>query len=156
MKTTFEGIDYDFIEIGTSDFQTLIEEASDEAIGLSVEPISYYLNKLPNPKNVTKVNAALSDKDGELNIYYIDEKYIEPYGLPWWVRGSNSINKPHPFTVQEIGQELYDKLVTIEAVPVIGWNTLIRDYKIKSIKYLKVDTEGHDHVILNAYLDICE
>ena len=46
MKTIFEGIDYDFIEIGTSDFQTLIEEASDEAIGLSVEPISYYLNKL--------------------------------------------------------------------------------------------------------------
>ena len=156
MKTKFEGIDYDFIEIGTSDFQTLIEDASDDAIGLSVEPISYYLNKLPNPKNVTKVQAALSNVDGQLDIYYIDEKYIEPYGLPWWVRGSNSINKPHPFSVQEIGQELYDKLVTIEPVPVISWNTLIENHKIKSIKYLKVDTEGHDHVILNAYLDICE
>ena len=69
MKTIFEGIDYDFIEIGTSDFQTLIEEASDEAIGLSVEPISYYLNKLPNPKNVglglpnsiSKLEEALTD-----------------------------------------------------------------------------------------------
>ena len=33
---------------------------------------------------------------------------------------------------------------------------LFLNFNSKSIKYLKVDTEGHDHVILNAYLDICE
>jgi len=33
---------FDFIEIGTSYFQTLIEEASDDSLGLSVEPLRIY------------------------------------------------------------------------------------------------------------------
>ena len=45
---------YNFVEIGTSDFDTLIEGADDEQVGLSIEPIAYYLNKLPDKKNVKK------------------------------------------------------------------------------------------------------
>jgi hypothetical protein len=33
-------IDYDFIEIGTSSFQALIMNCSDETVGLSIEPKS--------------------------------------------------------------------------------------------------------------------
>jgi hypothetical protein len=32
---------YDFIEIGTSNFDTLIEAADDTTVGLSIEPVGY-------------------------------------------------------------------------------------------------------------------
>ena len=36
---------YDFIEIGTSDFDTLIETSNDNTVGISIEPIKYYINR---------------------------------------------------------------------------------------------------------------
>lgn len=147
---------YDFIEIGTSDFDTLIEEADNNTKGISIEPLKFYLDRLPSKANVVKYQAAVSDLDGSMDIYYIEEEKIKEHKLPWWVRGSNSVGRPHPFTVQEIGEELYNKLVTIDKVPTVSWKTLIKEFKIKKIKYLKVDTEGYDTVILNAYLDACE
>jgi FkbM family methyltransferase len=150
------GIDYDFIEIGTSDFDTLIEESDDNKKGISIEPIKFYIDRLPNKKNVNKIQAAMSSEEGYIDIYYIEEEKIINNNLPWWVRGSNSINKPHPFTVKEIGKELYDNLVTIEKVPTITWKNLIKNYNIKSIDYLKIDTEGYDHIILKEYLKECE
>jgi FkbM family methyltransferase len=149
-------IHYDFIEIGTSDFDTLIEESDDLKNGISIEPIKFYIDRLPNKKNVKKIQAAMSNEEGSIDIYYIEEEKILKNNLPWWVRGSNSINKPHPFTIKEIGKSLYDELVTIEKVPTITWNKLINDYKVKSIDFLKIDTEGYDHIILEEYLKECE
>ena len=37
---------YDFIEIGTSDFDTLIETSNNDTVGISIEPIKYYLDNL--------------------------------------------------------------------------------------------------------------
>ncbi len=146
---------FDFIEIGTSDFDTLIESSDDNTIGISIEPIKYYLNRLPNKKNVLKIQSALTTTDGYADVYYIDQTKIKEYNLPWWVRGSNSINAPHPFVIKEIGEELYDKLVTIEKVPTISWKTLIESYGVDSIGHLKIDTEGHDHIIFKDFLDYC-
>ena len=41
---------YNFIEIGTSNFDALIEECNDNSKGISVEPIKHYLDALPNKK----------------------------------------------------------------------------------------------------------
>ena len=147
---------YDFIEIGTSDFDTLIETSNDDTVGISIEPINYYINRLPNKKNIVKVQAALSTTDGEVDVYYIDDWKIEENNLPWWVRGSNSINNPHPFAIKELGEELYNSLVTIEKVPTISWETLINTYNVGSVDYLKIDTEGHDHIIFRDFLNYCE
>lgn len=147
---------YEFIEIGTSDFDTLIQNCSDTTKGISIEPIGYYINRLPNKDNVIKVQAAMSDNEGYIDVYYIEDNKILENNLPWWVRGSNSVNKPHPFTIKCIGEDVYNKLVTIDKVPTITWSKLINDYNVKSIDYLKIDTEGYDHIILNAYLDMCE
>ena len=147
---------YDFIEIGTSDFDTLIETSNDDTVGISIEPIKYYINRLPNKQNVIKVQAALSTTDGEVDVYYIDDWKIEENNLPWWVRGSNSINNPHPFAIKELGEELYNSLVTIEKVPTISWKTLIDTYGVESIGYLKIDTEGHDHIIFRDFLNYCK
>ena len=147
---------YDFIEIGTSDFDTLIGDSNDDTVGISIEPIKYYINRLPNKQNVIKVQAALSTEDGEVDVYYIDDCKIKENNLPWWVRGSNSINNAHPFVIKELGEELYNSLVTVEKVPTISWGTLIDTYGVGSIGYLKIDTEGHDHIIFRDFLNYCK
>lgn len=147
---------YDFIEVGTSDFHTLIEQADENTVGLSIEPINSYLESLPNKKNVIKVNAALSNYDGEIEIYHIGLNEMNANGLPFWVRGCNSVNKPHEYTRNKIGHELYDSIVKKTKVPTLSWNTLIENYNIGSIGYLKIDTEGHEHIILKDYFEMCE
>ena len=52
-------MDIDFIEIGTSNFDTLIEKvpddiASDAIIGYSIDILQTYLDDLPTKKNVVK------------------------------------------------------------------------------------------------------
>jgi hypothetical protein len=46
---------YDFLEIGTSAFHTLLQLVADHQKGISVEPLKDYLNFLPSPPNVHKV-----------------------------------------------------------------------------------------------------
>jgi len=147
---------YDFIEIGTSDFDTLIETSDDKTVGLSIEPIKYYLDRLPERKNVKKLQVAVSDTNGFMDIYYIPNEKMVEYSLPFWVRGTNSINQPHPFALKKIGEEIYNKIVQIDKVPTITWDTLVKQENIKTIDFLKIDTEGHDHVILKDYLNLCE
>jgi FkbM family methyltransferase len=146
-------IDYDFIEIGTSNFHALIIDCPDDTVGLSIEPLQKYLNDLPNKPNVTKVAAAVSDQDGEIDIYNIPLVDIHKHNLPIWVKGTNSVSKPHEYARQKLGAELYDSIVSVDRVKTISWKTLILDYKIRTIDYLKIDTEGHDHVILKSYFE---
>ena len=145
---------YDFIEIGTSDFRTLIQTCKDNEIGLSIEPIKMYLDSLPDKSNVTKVNCAISNINGTIDVYYVKPEDIIKYNLPNWVRGCNSINKPHPTVLNLLGDK-HDSVITKEVVQVINWSRLVDIYKIESIKYLKIDTEGHDGLILDDYYNTC-
>ena len=56
------GLDLDFVEIGTSNFETLIQLASEDSKGLSVEGLKMYQDQLPDKPNVQKVNAAISSE----------------------------------------------------------------------------------------------
>ncbi len=143
---------YDFIEIGTSDFKTLIE--SDKGIGLSVEPLKLYLDNLPDRENVTKVNYGISNVVGETSIYYVKPDDIVKYNLPIWVRGCNSINAPHP-SIQSLLGDQHDEIITIDVVKIVNWEVLIKEYNITSVHFLKIDTEGHDAVILRDYYENC-
>ena len=147
---------YDFIEIGTSDFETEIEKCDDNSIGLSIEPLINYLNKLPNKKLVTKVNCAVSNYDGKVNIFYVSEENIEKHNLPDGFKGCNTINKPHPITKGFVfGYSVPDEAISSIEVEVKSVKTLFEEYNVESIKYIKVDTEGHDCVIINDYFDVC-
>jgi hypothetical protein len=72
---------YDFVEIGTSDFDTLIQICDENTVGISVEPIKYYLDRLPNKSNVIKLQSALSTNDGECDVYYISDDDIQKHSL---------------------------------------------------------------------------
>jgi hypothetical protein len=146
---------YDFIEIGTSDFNTLIQKASPSTVGLSVEPLKDYLDRLPTKPHVQKVNSAVSKRSGSIDLYYVPDAVRIEKGLPSWMKGTNSIGAPHPTVVRYLEKHgLPQSIVQHKKVPVLSVERLFRRYHVGSLDYLKVDTEGHDTVIVNAYLDL--
>lgn len=143
-------IGYNFIEIGTSDFETFIQNANDE-VGLSVDALSCYLKRLPDKQNVKKINAAITNNktSNTIKMYYIKPEIIEKYNLPYWLKGCNTVNDYHPLHYEQ----KVTHLVTIEEVPLKNVSELMIENKVGGIDYLKTDTEGHDITIIRGFLD---
>ena len=137
---------YDFIEIGTSNFYTLIQTADDNTVGLSIEPIKYYLDQLPNRAKVQKLNVAISrtDEGGVLDVYYIPESVIVAHGLPDWLRGCNTVGQYH-FEHTKLG---ITHLVVKQSVSIVSIQQIFNDYDVTELDYLKIDTEGSDSSIM--------
>jgi hypothetical protein len=143
---------YNFIEIGTSDFHTLLQ-TTEGLIGLSIDPIKIYLNNLPNNPHVIKLNCAISNRDGVADVFWLDPKDIEEYNLSWYLRGCNSIIKPHILTTKELEEKKLEFLIKQTTCEMITWKTLIERYDVRELDTLKIDTEGHDCVIINDIID---
>ena len=139
-------IDYNFVEIGTSNFRTLTETAGNSTLGLAIEPLDDYLRQLPAKPGITKVNVAVSDRAGSAQIYYIPEKVIESHRLPAWFKGCNSMHTPHPLHVKHKILDLCKTSTVAVVTPAQLWGA----YGIRRVGMLKIDTEGHDCIILNS------
>ena len=137
---------YDFIEIGTSNFDTLIQTIDDPVVGISIEPIRYYLDQLPNRAGVTKICVAVSrdNTSGHLGVYYVPERTIRARGLPGWLRGCNCIGDYHP---RHIELAVCD-LVQIDTVEIVPIGEIFDKHDVTELDYLKIDTEGSDADIL--------
>lgn len=163
-------IDYDFIEIGTCFMDTLIEKAVLER-GLSVEPIKEYLDRLENKINVTKIHGAVvSDEDETgLDVFYVEESDIDKYNLGSWMKGCNSIGKPHDFHTNYFAcpwtwhnhpdrkslptTNLFNiGIVKQKSIPCYTYKKLMNMYDIGRVNKLKIDTEGYDCKILKSVL----
>ena len=146
-------ISYDFVEIGTAYFDTVIEK-NDGRVGLSIDVIQEYLDMLPENSNVTKICCAISNSYDNLTVY----KPIFPDNYPKWLSGCVSVAKPHKHVMEYCKNNNlpYENFVTTRIVETIPVNELIKRYNINSVKFLKIDTEGHDTIILNDWLDCCE
>jgi hypothetical protein len=145
---------YDFIEIGTSNFDTLIEAADDNTVGLSIEPIKYYLDQLPDRARVKKLALAVSRSQapGQMQVYYVPERTIRARGLPDWLRGCNSVGDYHPKHIELMVRDL----VQIDSVDVVPIGDIFNLYDVTELDYLKIDTEGADCEImytLSLFLD---
>jgi hypothetical protein len=140
--------DYDFIEIGTSDFETEIQNAGLKR-GISIEPVKRYLDALPNPPYVTKIHGAVSNVSGTIDVYSISPEDIQKHNLPDWIRGCNTVNAVHPVYTGRVP----DDIVIKDQVPVYTFSDIVNMCHVNSCKYLKMDTEGHDVTILQSYLD---
>ena len=144
----------DYIEIGASDFDTEVQK-EDTRVGITVEPVLYYINRLPDKAGCKKINAAISDKSGVVDVYHIPDDTISAHGLPDWVRGCNSIGGYHPTVVKLLrdrGIQSSDAIVT-NRVACIKLIDLVVANGIEGVYYLKVDTEGHDTTILKHYFE---
>jgi len=146
-----------FIEIGTCDFDTnlpLIEGG--EWKGIMCEPAPIYFGNLKkqseeikNSENLILENLAISDYNGRLEFVVARSDHNTENS---WQRGISSVVSDH-----HTGERLFDydenkNLIaeTIE-VPCLTLDELIHKHKIESIDYLKIDTEGHEMNIIDAY-----
>lgn len=138
-----------FLDIGTSDFDISSFQLENSKTCLLVEPLQNYLDNIPNSPNIIKANYAISNVEDFVNIFYITEENIKKYNLPYWVKGCNKINTKHPTIVNLLQQlNLDENIIFCKKVKCISFNTLLKLYNITHIESLKIDTEGHDHVIL--------
>lgn len=148
----------DFIEVGTSDFDTLVQKASNDDLGLSIEPLRAYLDRLPSPSNCEKLCAAISDRDGVATVFHVRPERVVELGLSSWVRGCNTLGAPHPAVVKLLKSQGLDPAAVLEqeTVPVYRLATVFRRFGLSGAFRLKVDTEGHDGVILEDFFAHCE
>ncbi len=130
------------IEIGTSDFRTNAGKRN----GIYIEPVKEHFDRLPECQ---KENVAISNYEGEIVLFYIPSEVIRRENLPNWVRGCNSVAEPHPTLVVN-GWFQFCKEETVQVVRI---KSIIDKYEVKEIHFLKIDTEGHDCIILNDFLD---
>jgi FkbM family methyltransferase len=144
---------YNYIEIGTSDFDTEIQKDNNNH-GISIEPIKYYYDKLPIKENSTKLNIAISDYIGKCYVYYLSEDTIKKYNFPEYIRGCNCINRYHPEVIITCNNRNIDinSIYEKQDVDVTTLYQIMVEYNIDGLYYLKIDTEGHDTVILNNFL----
>tara|TARA_R100000664_G_scaffold8566_1_gene14056 strand:+ start:3840 stop:4451 length:612 start_codon:yes stop_codon:yes gene_type:complete len=135
----------DFIEVGTSDFDSLLQSSKENAKGISIEPLQEYLDRLPSKKNIFKVCKGISDKRiPSAIIYYIPPRIIEHLKLPDWLKGCNSFFKKH------LQHKIYEEYVACDCVEIVRFVDIVNEFKVSSVKLLKLDCEGHDLVILKS------
>jgi FkbM family methyltransferase len=111
-----------------------------------VDAVKYYIDALPTKENCIKLNLGISNVNTVLNVYYIPEESIEKNNLPEWFKGCNCINTFHPLHIKHN----VTHLCKIDQVKVITSSELFYQNKVKTVDFLKIDTEGHDCIILNA------
>jgi hypothetical protein len=150
---------FDFIEIGTCDFDTIIQTCPDAWRGLSVDAVQLYLDRLPDKANVTKVccgvTGATKSADERTDVFYIQPDDIARNKLPSWLRGCNSIKKPHPTALWKLRPATFWKLCRRAKVPLYSMEQLMNKYGVGSVDFLKIDAEGHDCNILQGLVRHC-
>jgi FkbM family methyltransferase len=140
---------FDYIEIGTSDFETMCQEHPN-LVGLSIEPLDIYCNRLPAQENLIRVNCAISNFKGHGVVWYVHPDDIDAYDLPQWLKGCNSFNSIHPSTKAELDKRELSHLLRFKYVEVLTWKDLVARYDITQVNYLKIDTEGLDFDIIKT------
>ena len=146
---------YDYVDIGTCDFDTSYDVAKPGEQVLLVEPLQYYLDRIPDRKDQKKANVAVSASSGRITVYHVPDVTIHLFDLPRWVRGCNSIGIRHP-TVDNLlkHRNLPLSLVNKTEVEVITFRELCSRYQITEINKLKIDTEGHETFIMPTVLEM--
>lgn len=148
----------DFIEIGTSDFDTEIGKVAEYQNGISIEAVKYYYDKLPVVSNVITHHLAVSDDTGTCTISYVDPAIVEELSrnnpsAHQWIKGCNTINNDHPLLQSYLLiNNLSRDIVISEEVEKNTLFNVVRDDGVTGIYYLKIDTEGHDVIILHKFI----
>jgi hypothetical protein len=143
-----------FIEIGVCDFETLLPLADNGWEGILVEPMKYYMDKLPRKENIYYENSCILPKsdipdDKIVDIQYWDFDFIKSKGEEGeWMKGISSTDLHMNCFIANPQWNKYVKKTKINA---ISLDELILKYNVKQIDFLKIDIEGKDFDILNDY-----
>jgi len=119
-----------------------------DAKTIFVEPIKKYYDKLKKNyaerKNSIFENSAISENDGVLEIFKVNENNLKFYDDH--VAGISSFDKKHL-----LKHNVKDKHISTEKVNTLTIKSLIEKHNLKDIDLLFVDVEGHEGIIINNF-----
>ena len=143
------------IEIGTSDFRTQAGQVD----GVFIEPVKYYYDRMVEQASFGSAfirhfeNVAISDYEGSQLMWGVKKDKLDLF--PQWIRGCVKIGEIHP-TIIKVCADMgiaHNQVVGVERTQVVRIKSIIDKYNITALDLLKIDTEGHDCIILNDYLN---
>jgi len=136
-----------FVEIGVSDFNTLEQLLDNGWEGYFVEPVKRYANKLREKgyKNVSE--CAISSYNGDLKMYQSKEQTDDDM---LWINGISHAVDQKGTKLLELENNT-DYVEDIIIVPCYTLDEYFRVNNITKVDYLKLDVEGHETDIMQAY-----
>ena len=137
MKTQKEKV---FVEIGVCDFDTLEPLLKNGWTGYFVEPIPQYADELSH-LNISE--CAISSYNGTLQMYMSK-------GVTEWSKGISHavVQQGEKLLEYASNKELIDRKIEVNCYTL---QTYLKRNNITYIDLLKVDTEGHEMDIFEAY-----
>jgi len=138
-----------FVEIGVCDFNTLEQLIDNGWEGHFVEPIERYASKLRDKgyKNVSQ--CAISSYNGDLKMYQAKEPMVtEDHNE--WIKGISHAVEQQGTKLLELEPNL-EYVDDIISVPCYTLDEYFRVNNITQVDYLKLDVEGHETDIMQAY-----
>jgi hypothetical protein len=147
---------YDFVEIGCSDHDTVVQDCSAWMDGISVEPVSCYLQRLPRKPWVRLIAAAIGEVASRGSMFFQRRETVAKHCLPQWICGCNRLGEPHPTVLKLLAERglRADEVIEQEEVRVMTFEELCDENSIGHIGYLKCDMEGMDIPILLHNLEL--
>jgi FkbM family methyltransferase len=123
---------YKFIDIGTCDEADFYHLYGEEDAGVLVEPLKENLDRIPDRKNVIKINSAISrtNEEGEVSYFYVEEA-----GL----RGCGAIEQV-PYEYKRLNLQDYKEI----NVQKISLQTMMDQIDYSGTEIFKIDAEGCD------------
>lgn len=157
-----------FVQVGGFDgvsFDPLRSLIVDKNLsGLIVEPIPQYFDKLKSlytqSPNITAVNCAITEQDGERTIWRFNPEAVERGLLPPHFAGISSFlmedllketgvlgrSSPNPETTAALRTLLQPVTVQCRTM-----DSLLRDHGVERVDILQIDTEGYDYNVLKLF-----
>lgn len=137
-----------FIEVGSCNFDTCEKLIKNGWNGIVIEPIKYYFDSLPKYDNIFYENIAIDSCKRYVDIEYIDPKIINNNNK--WLSGISSINKESgPLNLSQ-NKDKFKGIKKKYIVKTDTLNNICNKYNIKHVDLLKIDTEGHDFIVLKS------
>ncbi len=135
-----------FVEIGVSDFNTLEKLVDNGWEGYFVEPVKRYANKL-RAKGYNVSECAISSYNGDLKMYQSKEQTDDDM---LWINGISHAVDQKGTKLLELENNT-DYVEDIIIVPCYTLDEYFRVNNITKVDYLKLDVEGHETDIMQAY-----
>ena len=159
----------DFIELGTSNFDTATQAAASllssglvsSVSGVAVEAVVQYLAALPVLEGCHKINAALSVSEFEqlLPVYYLPESIIDKVHLGHYNKGCSSVGTIDTHIITQVLYGTVPAAAVMKAyVPALTISKLLTlaVQPDQGLRLLKTDMEGMDQPVLHQMLDFYE
>jgi len=120
--------------------------------GVLVEPLPHLAKQLKqsyaDSNRFLIVESAITDSDGEIDIYFFDESNLSLSEFPAWYRGIASLDNQH--LVNHLPAQFHNA-ISKKSVVALSVSTLLQQTGLTHLNLLHIDTEGHDFCILRQF-----